>query len=146
MWKTALGDTADRVYRFRQAFVSAEKGYMESIDTILAKKASLQCQLEGISQYEISQQHQAIVDQLNDINQELTVGTSVALALFHLSKLYICNVGSCRVLLCKNDAYNVLRVVQLSVDHTVSNEDETLRLCQIGLEVSAFRQSTIIRS
>lgn len=121
--------------------MSAEKGYTESIDTMLAKKATLQCQLEGISQYEITQQHQAIVDQLNEINQELSVGTSVALALFHRSKLYICNVGSCRVLLCKNDANNVLRVVQLSVDHNVNNEDETLRLGQLGVEVAAFRQS-----
>lgn len=38
----------------RQAFVSAEKGYLDSIDSNLARKTVLQCELEGLSQYEVS--------------------------------------------------------------------------------------------
>lgn len=63
------------------------------------------------------------------------------LALIHNSKLYICNIGNCRALLCKSDDNNVLRVVQLSVDHNLKNEDEILRLCQMGLDVQSFKQS-----
>lgn len=124
----------------RQAFVSVERGYLESIDSLLAQKTMLQCELEGISQYDISCSYQDILNQLNHINNELSIGTSVVLALIHQSKLYICNVGSCRALLCKNDANNALRVQQLSVDHNLSNEDEILRLCQLGLDIQSFRQ------
>lgn len=125
----------------RQAFVAVERGYADSIDTMLAKKAMLQCELEGISQYEISRQYQAIVDQLNHINRELAVGASVVLALLHRGRLYICNVGSCRALLCRNDANGVLRVIQLSVEHNLHNEDEVLRLSQMGLDVETVGQS-----
>lgn len=125
----------------RQAFVAVERGYADSIDTMLAKKAMLQCELEGITQYEISRQYQAIVDQLNHINRELAVGASVVLALLHRGRLYICNVGSCRALLCRNDANGVLRVIQLSVDHNLHNEDEVLRLSQMGLDVETVGQS-----
>lgn len=79
--------------------------------------------------------------QLNSINDELSMGASVVLALIHYSKLYIGNVGNCRALLCKNDDNNVLRVVQLSVDHNLTNQDEHLRLCQMGLDVQSFNQS-----
>lgn len=91
-------------------------------------------------QFQISRQYKAVLNQLNNLNNELTIGTSVVLALIHYSKLYICNIGSCRALLCKNDANNVLRVVQLSVDHNLNNEDETLRLCQLGLDLQSFKQ------
>lgn len=66
------------------------------------------------------------------------------LALIYNSKLYICNIGNCRALLCKNDLNNVLRVVQLSVDHNLYNEDEVLRLHQLRLDVAALKQSIIM--
>ncbi len=81
-----------------------------------------------------------MLDRLNLINEDLKVGTSIVLALIHKQKLYICNIGTCRALLCKNDNNNVLRVVQLSVDHNLYNEDEILRLNQLGVDVQAFRQ------
>lgn len=125
----------------RQAFVSAENGYMDWAGNFLAQKAMLQAELKGVSQYEISCQYKDIVRQLNYINDKLTIGASVVLALIHNQKLYICNVGNCRALLCKSDDNNVLRVVQLSVDHNLYNEDEILRLCQLGLDVASFKQS-----
>lgn len=136
------GSTDDEVRDvLRQAFVAVERGYAESIDTMLAKQAMLRCELEGISQYEISRQYQAIVDQLNHINRELAIGASVVLALIHRGRLYICNVGSCRALLCKNDANGVLRVIQLSVEHNLHNEDEVLRMSQMGVDVETVAQS-----
>lgn len=81
-----------------------------------------------------------MLDRLNLINEDLKMGTSIVLTLIHKHKLYICNIGTCRALLCKNDSNNVLRVVQLSVDHNLYNEDEILRLKQLGVDVQAFRQ------
>lgn len=62
------------------------------------------------------------------------------LALIYNSKLYICNIGNCRALLCKTDENNVLRVIQLSVDHNISNEDERKRICDLGLDPQALKQ------
>ena len=38
----------------------------------------------------------------------------------------------------------VLRVVQLSVDHDLRNEDELLRLSQLGLDVEKFKQGIML--
>lgn len=54
------------------------------------------------------------------------------------------NVGDCRGLLCKFDADGVLRVIQLSVDHNLSNEDELLRLSRTGLNIEKLRQGSIL--
>lgn len=62
-------------------------------------------------------------------------------ALIHNGKLYVANVGNSRALLCKTDANGVLRVVQLSVDHDLKNEDELLRMYKLGLNIEKIRQS-----
>lgn len=51
------------------------------------------------------------------------------------------NVGHCRACLCKIDADGVLRVMQLSVDHDLTNEDELLRLSHTGVDVEKLHQS-----
>lgn len=61
-------------------------------------------------------------------------------ALVYKGRLYVANVGDSRALLCKTDSNQVLRVVQLSVDHDLRNEDELLRLSQLGLDVESVRQ------
>lgn len=124
----------------RQAFISAEKGYLDSIDSNLARKTVLQCELQGVNMSEYVN-YRIVLERLNSINEDLKMGTSIVLALIYKQKLYICNIGTCRALLCKNDSNNVLRVVQLSVDHNLYNEDEILRLKQLGVDVQAFRQS-----
>lgn len=68
------------------------------------------------------------------MNYELSAGTSAVLALVYNGRLYVANVGDSRALLCKTDNNQVLRVVQLSVDHDVRNEDELLRLSKLGLD------------
>jgi TAK1-binding protein 1 len=126
----------------RQAFVSVENGYAEAIDDLLARKTILQCEIpDGLSQYEISQKYQHILDELNTINEELSIGASAVLALIYKEKLYIGNVGNCRALLIKNDMNYVLRVIQLTVDHNLNNDDEILRLCQLGLDIQSLRQA-----
>lgn len=121
-------------------FISAEKGYNTNIDNLLASKQQLQFQILDLSQYEISQKYQDVLNRLNAINKELSIGSSVLIALITNKKLYIANLGVCRALLVKNDVQNdVLRVIQVTVDHNLANEDEMLRLCQLGLEAGSLR-------
>lgn len=62
------------------------------------------------------------------------------MALVFGGKLYVANVGDSRALLCKTDNNQVLRVIQLSVDHDLRNEDELLRLSHLGLDIDSIKQ------
>jgi hypothetical protein len=84
------------------------------------------------------------VDKLNALNCELSAGTTVVVALVYSGRLYVANVGDSRALLCRTDSNGVLRVVQLSVDHDLRNEDELLRLSQLGLDVEKFKQGIML--
>lgn len=89
-----------------------------------------------LSQYEISQKYED-VDRLNSINKDLSIGASVLIALITNKKLFIANLGICRALLVKNDVRNdVLRVIQVTVDHNLHNEDEILRFYNLGLDIT----------
>lgn len=79
------------------------------------------------------------MDQIKHLNGELASGTAVAVALICNNKLFVANVGNCRVLLCQTDTNSVLKVVQLSIDHDLNNEDELLRLSQIGINPNSLR-------
>ncbi|XP_057652313.1 TGF-beta-activated kinase 1 and MAP3K7-binding protein 1-like [Diorhabda carinulata] len=126
-----------------QAFLTVEKGYMQSLEDVLAERTSLMYDIpEGLSQYEAYQKVPHIVQNINKLNNELSSGTAAAIALIYNNKLYVANVGNCRVLLCQTDANSVLKVVQLSVDHDLKNEDELLRLTQIGINLNNLRKST----
>lgn len=130
----------------RQACIAVEKAYQDSIDVNLTRKFMLQSEIpEGLNQYEVSQGYQSVLDELNAIHEILSVGCSVVLALIYKGKLYLMNVGNCKALLCKNDAHNVLRVVQLSVDHNLNNQDEAVRLQQLGLDVQGLSDMACTR-
>lgn len=125
----------------RQTFIVAEKGYNTSIDNLIATKQQLQYQILDLSQYEIQQKCEDVLNRLNTINKELSIGSSVLISLITNKKLFIANLGICRALLVKNDARNndVLRVIQVTVDHNLLNEDEAIRLYNLGLDVSALQ-------
>lgn len=128
----------------RQAFVAVERGYLDSIGDILARRAILQLDIpDDLSSYEAYQQYPEVVSELNKLNSELSGGTSAVVALIYQNKLYVANVGNSRALLCKTDSNKVLRVIQLSIDHDLRNEDELLRLSNLGLDVKVFRQGTL---
>jgi TAK1-binding protein 1 len=125
----------------KQTFISAEKGYNTSMDNLIATKHQLQIQISDLSQYEISQKYGDVLTRLNTINHELSIGASVIIALITNKKLYIANLGICRALLVKNDTRNdVLRVIQVTIDHNLTNEDEAMRLCNLGLDVSSLKE------
>lgn len=73
----------------KSAFSSTEKVYHTLIDNLLAEKQQLQYEISDLSQYEISQNYQKYVDNLDSINKELSIGSSVLVGLITNKKLYI---------------------------------------------------------
>ncbi|KAL0276687.1 UNVERIFIED_CONTAM: hypothetical protein PYX00_004204 [Menopon gallinae] len=125
----------------RQAFIAVESDYWDSVGDKLAERTSVQCEIpDGLTSYEAYQKYPHLVDKLNALNTELSCGTTAVIALIHNNKLYVANVGDSRALLCKTDTNGVLRVVQLSIDHDLRNEDELLRLYKLGLNTEEIRK------
>ncbi|XP_063389291.1 TGF-beta-activated kinase 1 and MAP3K7-binding protein 1-like [Cydia fagiglandana] len=127
--------------RLRNAFSSVEKAYTENYDSMIAERTSLQYQLQTLKE---SQAVEAILARLKEIDRHLSGGATVVIALVHNNKLFCANVGCCRALLCRTDANSVLRVVQLTADHSLSNEDELLRLRQLGLDTNKLRNGMYV--
>lgn len=73
----------------KSAFSATEKVYHTLIDTLLANKQQLQYEISDLSQYEISKNYQKYVDNLDTINKELSIGSSVLVGLITNKKLYI---------------------------------------------------------
>nr|AEE61412.1 unknown [Dendroctonus ponderosae] len=128
----------------RQAFQNVETGYMETLGDLFAERIKIQCNdiPEGLSTYEACRKMPEVMKKIKDLNCELASGTAAAVALISKNKLYVANVGNCRVLLCQTDANSVLKVVQLSIDHDLSNEDELLRLSHIGINPRLFQHKS----
>lgn len=89
-----------------------------------------------------SNNYEEILSRLIQIDKNLTVGTSVILALIFDSQLYVCNLGNCRALMCKTDENDALSVHQLSVDHNIFNESERKRLAELGIDTQSMQQGS----
>ncbi|CAH0555921.1 unnamed protein product [Brassicogethes aeneus] len=127
----------------RQCFVTVEKAYLDTMGEILAEKTDLICDIpEGCTPFEFYRRKPEKLERLKYLNNELECGTTAAVALICNDKLFVANVGNCRVLLFQTDQNNVLKVVQLSVDHDLKNEDELLRLSQIGVNINKLRKGS----
>ena len=63
------------------------------------------------------------------------------LALIVNNRLYVANAGDSRVLLAREGANGTLSIEQLSVDHSVENEDELKRLEGLGLDPKLLLKS-----
>ncbi|XP_054257236.1 TGF-beta-activated kinase 1 and MAP3K7-binding protein 1-like [Macrosteles quadrilineatus] len=119
----------------RQAFISVEKSYSLSIGDTLAERTCVKEEIpDGLTSYEAYQKYPHLVDKLKRLNGELSSGTTAVIALIRNNRLFVANVGDSRALLCRTDENRVMKVVQLSCDHNLSNEDELLRLYNLGLE------------
>lgn len=103
-------------------------------------------QIWNWSYYFFSKEFQKYQKEISEINAELLVGSSVILCLIHNTKMYICNIGTCRALLCKYDENNAPRVVQFSDDHNLDNPEEIMRLSRLGLDRDALAQCKSIFS
>lgn len=124
----------------RRAFCTVEKGFFESIDDLLAEKVNLECQLKEAGMYATYQNSPHIIECLRTISSEISGGTTAVVALIIKNKLYVANVGNSRAVLCKIDQNNLIHVQQLSVDHDIDNDDELLRLMELGMDVEKIRK------
>ncbi|XP_069124161.1 LOW QUALITY PROTEIN: TGF-beta-activated kinase 1 and MAP3K7-binding protein 1-like [Argopecten irradians] len=130
-----------------QAFIAVEKSFFESIDHVFAEKTTIQLQLpEGLDHYDACRQYPDIMSKLDELEKMITGGTTATVALICHNKLYVANVGDSRALLCTTDEEGMLRVMQLSVDHSLMNEEELNRLAQLGLDTEQLKQCRHIGS
>uniref|UniRef100_A0AAX7SX17 TGF-beta-activated kinase 1 and MAP3K7-binding protein 1 n=1 Tax=Astatotilapia calliptera TaxID=8154 RepID=A0AAX7SX17_ASTCA len=130
------GHTDNDVRRIlTQAFDVVEKSYFETIDDALAEKANL-------SNYLLPHnESQKVMERLKELEQEVSGGATVAVALILNNKLYIANVGTNRVLLCKSSSDGQNQVLQIGRPHSTDNEDELQRLAALGLDSARIRQA-----
>lgn len=126
----------------RQAFITVEKGFFQSIDDALAEKTTLQLQIpEGMSSYEAVQQFPEEVGRIQVLNDEISGGTTAVVALVFSNQLYIANVGDSRALLCRHNRDGTMQIEQLSVNHDTNNEEELMRLADLGLDVNQIQRN-----
>ena len=78
---------------------------------------------------------------LQQLEPKLTGGCTAVLAVIVGGVLYVANVGDSRALLVTESAGGTFGVEQLSVDHSVENEEELERLGQLGLDLAEIRKS-----
>ncbi|ROT73692.1 Mitogen-activated protein kinase kinase kinase 7-interacting protein 1 [Penaeus vannamei] len=94
---------------------------------------------DGMSQFEAAQKFPETFSRLQALDQEIRGGTTAVVALIHGKTLYVGNVGDSRALLCKKDRSGVLKVKQLTSDHTTSSHDELQRLEYLNLSANKIR-------
>ena len=81
---------------------------------------------------------------LIQLDMETSIGASASVSvLLNDKKLFVANAGDVRVVICQDNDDDV-RALPLSIDHLVTNEDEALRLSQLGLNVAKVSQVTEI--
>lgn len=125
---------------FREAFMAVENAFLESIDPKIAERTQLLDKIpDGMSQFEAAQKFPDTVSRLQVLDQEIRGGTTAVVALMHGGVLYVGNVGDSRALLCKKDRSGVLKVKQLTADHTTSSHDEIQRLSSQNLPASKIK-------
>jgi len=109
----------------RQAFVNVDREYIES--TMEAIKARIVLREDH---REASEDRDR---KLRELDLQARIGCSATAAVIVNKKLFVANVGDTRAVLCSQLPSGELRVTKLSVDHVLGNEDEDLRLSQLGL-------------
>ncbi|XP_053275459.1 TGF-beta-activated kinase 1 and MAP3K7-binding protein 1 isoform X3 [Pleuronectes platessa] len=122
-----------------QAFDVVEKSYFETIDHALAEKAHLSTYV--LPHNELSPQSQKVQERLKELEQEVSGGATAVVALILNNKLYIANVGTNRVLLCKSSSDGQNQVLQIGRPHNTDNEDELQRLAALGVDSARVRQA-----
>lgn len=90
--------------------------------------------LQGLSSYAAFQQYPREVARLQEIEPKLAGGCTAVLALIVNDRLYVANAGDSRAVLARVEPSGTLSVEQLSIDHSVENEDELKRLEALGLD------------
>ncbi len=126
-------NSADETVReaLRQAFLIVDREYFEST-------------MESITRRIVLRQDPSVVDddpRLQELEAQATIGASATVAVVLNKKLFVAGCGDTRAVLCLKAPNGELKVVKLSVNHVLGNEDEDLRLNQLGLRQSDLESS-----
>ena len=114
----------------RQSFTSIDRDYFNFIDEILAKRMAKR--LDNPTDPNLVQ-----------LDHEAMSGASATVAVvLNNKKLFVANTGDVRAVICSVKPDGDVKALPLSVDHLVTNEDEQLRLTQLGLKVSQVMKIT----
>ncbi len=125
---------ADIGEALKDMFMDTEKEFFDKMKDHIERKKELQSKIPpNLTSYAAYMQFPAEVQELQEIEPELSGGCTAAMAVVIDNVLYVANVGDSRVLLVLENSEGKLVTQQLSVDHTVENEDELNRLEAIGL-------------
>ncbi|XP_069545659.1 TGF-beta-activated kinase 1 and MAP3K7-binding protein 1 isoform X4 [Brachyistius frenatus] len=96
---------------------------------------------QNVSFHQLSPQNQKVQERLKELEQEVSGGATAVVALILNNKLYIANVGTNRVLLCKSSSDGQNQVLQIGRPHSTDNEDELQRLAALGVDSARVRQA-----
>ena len=84
--------------------------------------------------YQAYQLYPVQVNRLKEIEPKIMGGCTAVIAIVTNNRLYVANVGNSRAMLIYQRANGNFFAEQLSIDHTVENEDEMNRLEALGLD------------
>merc|ERR1712241_485856 len=114
----------------RQSFINLDREYFNNIGETLAVRMARR--LENPNDPHLLQ-----------LDLETLVGASATVSvLLDNKKLFVANAGDVRTVVCKTKSNGDVRALPLFIDHTVNNEDEVLRLSQLGLDKSDVAKVT----
>jgi len=114
----------------RQSFINLDREYFNNIGETLAMRMARR--LENPNDPHLLQ-----------LDLETLVGASATVSvLLDNKKLFVANAGDVRTVVCKTKSNGDVKALPLFIDHTVHNEDEVLRLSQLGLDKSDVAKVT----
>ncbi|KAM6940055.1 TGF-beta-activated kinase 1 and MAP3K7-binding protein 1 isoform 2-T2 [Xenentodon cancila] len=90
---------------------------------------------------QLSPQTQKVHERLKELEQEVSGGATAVVVLILNNKLYVANVGTNRVLLCKSSSDGQNQVLQIGRPHGTDNDDELQRLAALGVDSARIRQA-----
>ncbi len=96
---------------------------------------------QGMKSYQAQQLYPMEVAELQKLEPKITGGCTAVLAVIANKQLYVANVGDSRAILIKQRPDGTLYTEQLSVDHSVENEEELTRLEQLGLSRETLKRA-----
>ena len=104
----------------RQSFINLDREYFNFIGEKLALRMAVR--LENPND-----------PQLRQLDLETLVGASATVSvLLDNKKLFVANAGDVKTVVCSTRSNGDIRAIPLFIDHTINNEDEVLRLSQLG--------------
>ena len=65
---------------------------------------------QGLTEFEANRDHPAAMQQLAQLDQAISGGTTAVIVVVHQNRLCVANVGDSRALLCKTDENGILKV------------------------------------